>query len=99
MRLRVCYKTTNYCDKISIIVTQLCAPCRCEYLCERQGEYLRLCVCACMAHLLLSHCKRASKSSLVPRSARTRLIPLLPSFLHSKDAHNICCTRTHTACG
>jgi len=54
-----------------------------------------VCVCGCvhvwhMAHLLLSHCKRASKSSLVH----------LPRPLFSpKDTHNICCTRTHMACG
>lgn len=93
----VCCKTTNYCDEISIIVTQLCAPSVCagvgEYLCGGWStRWVRgsVALCACMAHLLLSHCKRPSKSSLREHPHATPNSP-------PKDAtHNICCTRTHS---
>lgn len=66
MPVCVCYKTTNYCDEISIIVTQLCrvGASVCECVCAS------LCVCVCTS-VCVWHtccCRISSKQKLVSAS-------------------------------
>lgn len=97
----VCYKTTNYCDEISIIVTQLCrvgasvCECVCASLCVCVS--VLLCVCGTPAAVAFL----ASKSSLVPRLFSPRLaLPWLawghPQHLLHTHEHGLWQPQTHT---
>lgn len=95
----VCYKTTNYCDEISIIVTQLCrvGASVCECVCASLCVCVLLCVCGTPAAVAFL----ASKSSLVPPLPSSRLaLPWLawghPQHLLHTHEHGLWQPQTHT---
>lgn len=103
MCVYVCYKTTNYCDEISIIVTQLCHVG--ASVCVRVCLCLIVCVCVstslCVWHTCC--CRISSKQKLVsasPLLASPRLALARrghPQHLLHTHEHGLWQPQTHTS--